>query len=194
MVQTIKAHRRTIKRIGTLLLIAAILFVFNKSLSKTSKGIVEDYARRTTEETVLDLIYIEDSSVALAAAPVGQADTLRVAKDAFNEVNGIRIANGLNPFKWSDKLEKASMIRATETYERFSHTRVDGTDYWSVDPSSVYAENISKGYRQSSSAVAAWMESEAHSTNLMDPNLSSMAIGVHEALDGNWYWVIEFGL
>ena len=189
-----KKNKRTIKRVATLLFIAAILFVINKEVARTSKGILEDVARRQTEETIKDLIYIGESDVALAAAPSGSADAAKIAKEAFEEINGIRKSQGLSPLKWSDRLEKVAMLRAKEVTDKFSHKRTDGSDYWSVDPEAVYAENISKGYRQSNTAVSSWMESESHNVNLMDSELSSMAIGIYEGKDGNWYWAVEFGL
>ena len=179
----------------TLIIIAIIVIsgISQMWFTKHGKSILEDYAKRPTEETVSDLVYIGENSVALAMAPTGDTKTATVAKAAFVKVNEEREAEGLKALKWSDELNKAAGIRAQEVSGKWSHKRPDGSDYWTVDSNAVYGENISKGFRTAEAAYNSWMESESHRTNLMDEDYGSVSIFVYEAQDGNWYWVTEFG-
>lgn len=190
-----KKHSQFRISIITLVIIALIVITGISQIwfAKHGKSILEDYAKRTEEETVETLVYIGENQVALASNIDGDVDTLAVAKAAFIEVNKSRIKAGLPAFNWSDTLKSAAAIRAKEVTKKWSHYRPDGSEYWTVDVNSVYGENISKGFRTADAAVVSWMESETHRTNLLDADYQTMAIYVYEGKDGNWYWVTEFG-
>jgi len=192
--------RRDYSKIKISMLIAlviAILLVSGISqlwFIKHGKSILEDYAKRSNTETNSDFTYISSNKTALVNKIDGSAETYLIAREAFEKINEQRKLNNLKALNWSNGLEVAAMIRAEEVTVKWSHLRIDGSEYWTVSPEIVFGENISKGYRTSGAAFNAWMESEAHRANILDSSYNSMAIFVYLAADGNYYWVTEFGL
>ena len=114
------------------------------------------------------------------------------AKNALNMVNQQRAGSGLAALEWDDSLAACAMIRATELPSLFSHSRPDGTDWYTVAPNIMYGENLAQGYNSPDAAVNAWMNSPAHRDNIMNASFKSCGIGIYEA-GGKWYWGQEFG-
>lgn len=99
--------------------------------------------------------------------------------EVFDLVNQYRIEEGLNVLEWERGMELAATVRAKEAQEFFSHTRPDGTMYWTVNSSLVYGENLSRGYNTSESIVNAWMQSESHRDNILYPEFRTVCLGVY---------------
>jgi len=93
---------------------------------------------------------------------------------------------------WNSGLEQASAVRAVEASQSFSHTRPDGSDWWTVNSNLMYGENLAKGYDSADAAVQAWMASPTHKANIMDAEFTSGAIAIHVS-NGQWFWAQEFG-
>lgn len=117
---------------------------------------------------------------------------INTAKNALNLVNQQRANNGLAALQWDDSLAACAMIRATELPSAFSHTRPDGSDWYTVCPSIMYGENIAQGYNTADAAVNAWMNSTMHRENILNAGFVSCGIGIYER-GGKWYWGQEFG-
>lgn len=106
--------------------------------------------------------YIADAPVPLANFD-DEADPLRVlAIEVFDLCNQEREAKGLVKFKWNEELYVAAMERAKELQENFSHTRPDGSHFYSVVeeagiPAGVIGENIAIGQRNAQKLVQTWM-------------------------------------
>lgn len=107
--------------------------------------------------------------------------------EVLSLVNQERVRNGLDKLTWGDTCAEAAEIRAREQVELYSHTRPDGTP-WStacVEPSanSTYTEgeNLVVGNSAVSpeSAVAAWMNSETHRQNILNPAYTKLAVGFY---------------
>ncbi len=111
----------------------------------------------------------------------------------FTGMNAERTKAGVNTLVFDRALSEAANIRAKEAAVLFSHTRPDGTDYYTVDPSSVYAENLSYGTQeQMGHVVEAFMLSQSHKANVLDSGLTKVGIGVYQV--GNVYYIaVEFG-
>lgn len=114
------------------------------------------------------------------------------AGEAFSRVNQARLEIGLSELVWSDELAAAAEVRAQEIHQSFSHTRPDGSPWWTVDSENIYGENIAKGYQSADSVVTAWMESSDHKENILYSGFESIGIAVYN-VDGKWYWAQEFG-
>lgn len=106
--------------------------------------------------------------------------------DVLTLVNQERIKNGLNPLEWGDTCATAAQTRAEESIQKYEHTRPNGSEWSTACPipsdTSVknYAgENLMAGNAAPSpeTAVAAWMASEAHKANILNPNYTKMAVG-----------------
>ncbi|MCM1174821.1 MAG: CAP domain-containing protein [Blautia sp.] len=114
------------------------------------------------------------------------------AGEVFVQVNQARTDIGLSELIWSDELAAAAEVRAREIHRSFSHTRPDGSPWWTADSEIIYGENIAKGYQTADSVVTAWMESSEHKDNILYSGFESIGIAVYH-VDGKWYWAQEFG-
>lgn len=75
----------------------------------------------------------------------------------------------------------------------WSHTRPDGSEFWTVNSNLLYGENLAKGFTTAEAAIDAWMNSASHKDNILFADFASGAIVVHVGSDGQWYWANEFG-
>ena len=101
-------------------------------------------------------VWFDEEAVALAGsvrkagmseAELARADELRaMAIDALDIVNAKRAENGLATLNWSNGLESCAMVRATEAASKFSHTRPNGKDWYTVNSELMWGENLAKGY------------------------------------------------
>jgi len=112
---------------------------------------------------------------------------------ALAKVNEIRIANGLSAVQYSASLETTSVVRANEITTKFSHTRPDGTDWYTVNADLQYGENLAEGYNTADEVVNAWMASPTHKANILKPDFNTCAIST-TTQNGRTYWAQEFGI
>ena len=113
--------------------------------------------------------------------------------EVIAKVNQIRVANGLNSLRYDASLEGAADVRANESTVRFSHTRPDGSDWYTVNPDLMYGENLADGYTTADAVVNAWMASPAHKANILKPDFTTVAVST-TVKDGKTYWAQEFGM
>lgn len=111
-------------------------------------------------------------------------------------VNKERKAAGLSSLTTTSKLESAAMHRAKETVEIFSHTRPDGTSFYTVlgEYGITYnacGENIAWGQRTPEAVMNAWMNSDGHRKNIMSSNFNKIGIGYY-VVNNTPYWVQIF--
>jgi uncharacterized protein YkwD len=114
-----------------------------------------------------------------------------IAQDALNLVNQNRANAGLPALAWNDNLAACAMIRASELPAAFSHTRPNGSAWYTVMPDLMYGENLGHGYYSAGDIVTAWMNSPTHRENILTPGFGSCGIGLYE-VNGKWYWAQEF--
>lgn len=148
------------------------------------------------------MVYIDEEAVALAGSVQNaqmteeeraRADELRaIAVAAFDLVNAKRAEAGLAAFTWDEDLELCAQVRATECATKFSHTRPNGSDWWTVNSDLMWGENLAKGYSTADSVVKAWMESPTHAANILDGSFTTCSIAVYET-GGKIYMAQEFG-
>lgn len=113
----------------------------------------------------------------------------------MREVNGYREKNGLSTLAYSSKMEIGADVRAKEISRFWSHTRPDGSDYYTADENLIYGENIYEGEIVVSNAkdvVACWIDSAPHRANILASDFKSASVGVYE-IDGERYVSLEFG-
>ena len=160
---------------------------------KGGGSLTEEAAVRDAGVPADGIVYIEPEMVSLAGAISGTAESQAAAKAAFDIVNAKRQEAGLGALTWNSGLEQASAVRAVEASQSFSHTRPDGSDWWTVNSNLMYGENLAKGYASAQAAVDAWLASPTHKANIMDVEFVSGAITIHVNGNGQWYWAQEFG-
>lgn len=113
--------------------------------------------------------------------------------EVIAKVNDIRVANGLNALRYDASLEATATVRANELTVRFSHTRPDGSDWYTVNPDLMYGENLADGYTTADAVVNAWMASPEHKANILKPDFTTVAVST-TVKNGKTYWAQEFGM
>ena len=114
-------------------------------------------------------------------------------------VNNYRSEVNVGPLSNDSNLNLAATIRAMEMAysNKFSHTRPDGSDCFSVlddlDINSYYSwgENIAYGQRTVAAVSQAWKKSEGHYKNMINSNFKKVGFGKF-TLNGYIYWVQMF--
>lgn len=176
--------------VGVLLIICLVtaLVLVNR---QTSGSVGDEAAHRSRPKTAPQGMV--DPNIIQRGTTAWQGQNyINTAKSALNLVNQQRANNGLNPLQWDDSLAACAMIRALELPSHFSHTRPDGSDWFTVCPNVMYGENLAQGYNSAEGAVGGWMNSTMHRENMMNAGFVSCGIGIYES-GGKWYWVQEFG-
>ena len=113
--------------------------------------------------------------------------------EVIAKVNEIRVANGLDTLRYDASLEASADVRADELTARFSHTRPDGSDWYTVNPDLMYGENLADGYNTADAVVNAWMASPEHKANILKSDFTTVAVST-AVKNGKTYWAQEFGM
>lgn len=125
----------------------------------------------------------EPAAPSINYPPAGTSDY-----ELFILINNERAANGLNPLSWNGSLADCANVRASEATTCFSHTRPDGSDWYTVNPSIMYGENLATGQDNAQWVFNDWMASPDHRANIMNPGYTTYG----SARVGNT-WAQEFG-
>ena len=105
-------------------------------------------------------------------------------------------SRGLQPLLKHDGLMVAAAARARELSQRYSHTRPDGSEcftiLWHLGIDYGYAgENIAMGQRTPEIVMNDWMNSSGHRANILNENYDCIGVG-YTMVDGYPYWVQLF--
>ena len=138
-----------------------------------------------------DIIYLDEEAIALSDMLL-DSNLREIAIETCNEINRIRMENGLYALKWNGKLEQVAEVRARECCQSFSHTRPNGTQWYTVNSKIQGGENLAYGFTTPTDVVNAWMNSPSHRDNILYDEFTSMAISVYK-VDDCFYWAQEFG-
>lgn len=119
----------------------------------------------------------------------------RYEREVIRLVNEIRVENGLNELETSEAIMEAAHARLKELDISPSHTRPDGSSYYTILPDyglSPYApggENICYGGRTPEEAVESWMNSPGHRENILREGITLIGVGYNPR---NNYWIQVF--
>lgn len=116
--------------------------------------------------------------------------------EVLSLVNKIRIKNNLDSLAWGDTCADAADLRASETAVSYSHTRPNGSNWSTACPAptsgGTSGENLAIGNAavSPSTAVALWMNSDAHRANILNPDYTKLAVGFKFDINSNYktYW------
>lgn len=117
------------------------------------------------------------------------------AKEVLDLVNKERKANGLEPLKLDENLCAAAQKRAKELSSKFSHTRPDGTqcftvlDEFDISSYNTAGENIAYGYVSPEDVMDGWMNSPGHRANILNSDFTTLGVGYDPETNG---WVQLF--
>ena len=113
--------------------------------------------------------------------------------DIVNEINEVRDDIDLDPYDFDRGLGEAAYIRAEECEQSFSHTRPDGSKWYTVNQNICFGENLAFGYDTADEVVDAWLNSPTHRDLIYDEDFLTCGIGHYEGSDGTTYIACEFG-
>lgn len=165
-----------------------------KSAADAQAGITDDAAVRDYDSIDFDTVTIMEEEVPLGSSVnnenVEEMTALRnMAQAAFDLMNVQRVQAGLKALTWDNDLENAAAIRACECLSSFSHTRPDGSDWYTVNAQIMHGENLAYGYDSADSVMSAWMNSPTHKANILYPSFTRCAIAVYKS--GNTYYFAQ---
>ncbi len=116
------------------------------------------------------------------------ADDLKYEKmknEVLELTNKERQKHGLKPFTKCTEYEYYADIRAQEIGVVMGHERPDGSSCFSgISGYMMVAENVAGGQKTPSEVVRAWMNSEGHRENILDPDLEQLAVGISRSSHG----------
>ncbi len=113
-------------------------------------------------------------------------------KEVFELTNKERKKYGLRPFKECEDYDFYADIRAEEIGVVMGHERPDGSSWFSgISGYSMVAENVAGGQKTPQEVVDAWMHSQGHRENILDPKLEQLTVGISKSEHG-WDWVQIF--
>lgn len=121
------------------------------------------------------------------------AATRKVDLSIVEEINKARIANGLAELTENAQLDAAASVRAEECNTLFSHTRPDGSDWYTVDPAVCYGEILAEGYSRPAETVGAWMNSDVHRDVILTQGYKTIGYATYTNSEGYVYTAVEFG-
>jgi uncharacterized protein YkwD len=105
--------------------------------------------------------------------------------DILNLVNAERTAAGETPLKLNACINAAAQAKADDMATRgyFGHVDPEGRNVWHLFAEHDYdywiaGENLAIHYKNTEDVVSAWMNSEGHRNNLLNPHFEEMGIGI----------------
>ncbi|NLA86246.1 MAG: hypothetical protein GX847_02970 [Clostridiales bacterium] len=112
-------------------------------------------------------------------------------------INLERQKSGAADLKTLDTLGAMADTRAKEASVLFRHTRPDGTRCFTIFAENALkyraaGENLAYGFKTPEALVKAWMSSEGHRRNNLDPDFKFGGVGYHMSGKGTLYCSILF--
>ena len=113
-------------------------------------------------------------------------------------VNEERAAYGLPALTTTDALTAAAARRAEEIAADYGHDRPDGSSCFTVLPEfgiryETAGENIAAGQKTPAQVVRAWMHSEGHRNNILNPDFTQIGVGyTHTNRGYRHFWAQTF--
>lgn len=178
-----------------------------QSLPERAPGAFEDWGThfRETEPIPPSQAGITDSgnafSPAMGEEQTGGIDPVLFEEELLRLINAEREANGREPLGLEESMRWAARMRAPEVLQSLSHSRPDGTPYYTAfeEAGFVYAgkwhgENVSnmqfsEGSYDALSAASYMFDqlrsSAGHNNNMLSENFVQIGIGVFVQMDAN---------
>ena len=160
-------------------------YYFDQVYGTMAKGIV----------TIDGNLYLFDVDTGVMQASITTSEEA-MADRVIELVNQERTSRGLQPLLKHDGLMVAAAARAKELSQRYSHTRPNGSEcftiLWHLGIDYGYAgENIAMGQRTPEIVMNDWMNSSGHRANILNENYDCIGVG-YTMVDGYPYWVQLF--
>lgn len=151
----------------------------------------------TTEAVTEATTEITTNTIEITTETITNEQNIDYIQQVLNLVNEERAKVKLNPLTINNEVGRVAQIKAQDMMNNnyFSHTSPNyGTPFQMLNNYGIkynYAgENIAKGQKTPESVVAAWMNSEGHKANILNPKYTQIGIGY--AKSNSPYWVQIF--
>uniref|UniRef100_UPI003FEF63B4 CAP domain-containing protein n=1 Tax=Gemmiger qucibialis TaxID=2997294 RepID=UPI003FEF63B4 len=160
-------------------------YYFDQVYGTMAKGIV----------TIDGNLYLFDVDTGVMQASITTSEEA-MADRVIELVNQERTSRGLQPLLKHDGLMVAAAARAKELSQRYSHTRPNGSECFTIllhlGIDYAYAgENIAMGQKTPEIVMNDWMNSSGHRANILSENFDYIGVG-YTMVDGHPYWVQLF--
>lgn len=167
------------------------------SINDVLKKICDRYTSEKPEESQPGGTESGGNSTTDSEQPKDDVTENSYAKQVLKLVNAERKKAGLTELTWDDTVATAAMTRSTEIEKSFSHTRPDGRNFGTAitDLGITYrgaGENIAWGQKTPEAVMNAWMNSEGHRANILNPNFKKLGVGYRTNSQGTPYWTQLF--
>lgn len=147
----------------------------------------------TTTTTVATVKSTTSTTKKKTAVTTGvRTDEIRqMERELFTLINEQRVKNGLEPYTLAEKYYDCVAVRAAEASVNWSHTRPDGTNFWTVleefdlmPYGGAVNENLGRKFVTAQSVVDTWMKSDGHRKNILSEQFEQTCIAVISTGDG----------
>ena len=106
-------------------------------------------------------------------------------------VNAQRAAAGLPGVTWNDTLADSARIRSSEIVVKWSHTRPDGSAWYTAGSQMEMGENLAFGQTTTQQVIDEWMASPGHAENILRSTFTQMGVSCYYC-NGTYYWAQHF--
>lgn len=129
-------------------------------------------------------------------APVSLGDTSgsydpTMAAAVLDYVNQQRANAGVPALTWNDTLTSSAQVRAPEIVVKWSHTRPNGSPWYTAGAQTQMGENLAYGQTSAEQVVGEWMASPGHAENILRSEYTQIGV-VCYLCNGTYYWVQLF--
>ncbi|APZ49366.1 hypothetical protein BW721_06545 [Jeotgalibaca sp. PTS2502] len=196
---------RFLKRVITILfLIGTFFYMIDSGLLVTQViPFFQNLVPQTpASESVTDSSSMEQFVINQPISQPDEVDSLLLRETILQLTNDLRNSLEVGTLTQNDTLQQAADIRALESAQSFSHTRPDGSDFYTVlneDGLSytyqVTGENLALAtYHLDDVGMAeflfdGWVESPGHYQNMIEADFSELGVGVY--YDGDILYLVQ---
>ena len=137
------------------------------------------------------------------ADPIEKQETVSEATgdvyEAIRLINEERVKAGLSALESDSTMMEMAAVRAQEMSVDFSHTRLDGSHWWTIfqdygmDPGGPGGENGGAGKDTADRQVSSWMKSTAgHKENILEKGITKIGVGYYYSKGSQYghYWAM----
>lgn len=177
----------------SLLLLIKRFYVYTSGDSKFLKSASNN--RLSNDADNIILMYKFRNNMLLDAKQANPKEDILIdknVKEMLALINAERKKAGRTQLKYSYDLDSYANLRAKELVKDFSHTRPDGTEFYSGTPyKSGVAEDIAAGFADAKNLFKSWMENPEYLKGITKAEYDKVAFGffTDQKNKHKYYWV-----
>ena len=149
--------------------------------------------KEQTEETNIENTVPEETKKAETPQINTDHTPSAIELEVLTLMNEKRANEGLPALTYNNTIYDCGVIRANECLTKWSHTRPNGTQYWTVFEdcnkkiTTCCGENLAKIFTSAEQIVEVLMNSEGHKKNILYKDFTSVCITILKDEDGYYY-------